>query len=156
MLKIGGIKPRWSFDARLPLVLLMPMSRPLLMPLLQLLLPQALLLQPLWIIGKRGLVEATTSEDEDTCFGLVFKRKQIADVAIIAHSASDDRASSFGENPPSASSPRDIMVHEGGGESSFGGDHGTAIAADLLAFHQQALQSFQDWEMMESLGEDPL
>ena len=60
-------------------------------------------------------MEATASEDEVICFGLVFKRKKVADVAILAESASDGRASSFRENPSSASSPRVMVVHEGRG-----------------------------------------
>ena len=105
---------------------------------------------------QNGVVEATASEDEDTCSGLVFKRKRVVDVTAPTHLASDDRAPSFGENPPSVSSPRDIVVHEGGGKSASGGDHGAPPAVDFPAFLQQALQSFQDREKMESLGEAPL
>jgi len=61
------------------------------------------------------VVEAIASEDEDTCYGLVFKRKMGADVAVPANSASDGRASSFRENPPNVSSPRDLVVREGRG-----------------------------------------
>ena len=67
------------------------------------------------------VAEATASEDEDTFLGLVFKRKRKADVAVPAASYSDDRAPSFRENPPSASSPRDLVVPKGGRESAFGG-----------------------------------
>ena len=102
------------------------------------------------------VVEATASEDENTCSGLIFKRKRGIDVVVPAHSASDDRAPSFKENPPSASSPHDMVVHEGGGESAPRGDSDAPPAAELPAFLQQTLQSFQDQEMMESLGEDPL
>ena len=105
---------------------------------------------------QKGVVEATASEDEDTCSGLVFKRKRTIDVVTPANSASDERAPSFMENPPSASSPRDIVVHERGGESASGGDHGVPPATDQPVFLQQALQSFQERERMESLGEDPL
>ena len=62
---------------------------------------------------QKGVVEATASKDNDTCSGLIFKRKRAADVAIPAHSASDDSAPSFRENPPSASSPRVPRCHEG-------------------------------------------
>jgi len=65
---------------------------------------------------QKGVVEAITSEDEDTCTCLVFKRKRVVDVAAPSHSASDGRAPSFKENPPSASSPRNLVVLEGGGE----------------------------------------
>jgi len=67
---------------------------------------------------QKGVAEATASEDEDICPSLVFKRKRNADVAVPANSASDDRAPFFRENHPSASSPRDIVVHEGEGESA--------------------------------------
>jgi len=43
----------------------------------------------------KGVVKATAPEDEDTCFGLVFKRKKGADAAVPAQSASDGRASFF-------------------------------------------------------------
>ena len=46
--------------------------------------------------------------------------------------------------PPSASSPCDIVVHEGGGESAPGGDHSAPPAVELPAFLQEALQSIQD------------
>jgi len=64
---------------------------------------------------QKGVVEATVSEDEDTYTGLVFKRKRGTDVTVSAHSSSDGCASFFWEKPPSASSPRALMVHEGGG-----------------------------------------
>jgi len=73
---------------------------------------------------KKGVVEATASEDEDTCSGLVFKMKRTTDPAVSVHSTSDSSAPSFRENPPSVSSPRDIVVHECEGESAYGGDLG--------------------------------
>jgi len=71
-------------------------------------------------LRQKGMVEATASEDEDTCTGLVFKRKRGADVAVSMHSLPDGCAPSFRENPPSASSPRDLVVHEGRGRMSLG------------------------------------
>jgi len=70
-------------------------------------------------IGQRQkrVVEATASEDEDTYTCLVFKRKRGADVVAPSHSASDGHVPSLRENPPSASSPRDLMVVEGGGRA---------------------------------------
>jgi len=65
----------------------------------------------------KGTVEATASKDEDTCSGLVFKRKRSADVTAPTDSASDDRTPSWRENPPSNSSLRDIVIHEGGGRA---------------------------------------
>jgi len=104
---------------------------------------------------QKGVAEATATEDEDTCLGLVFTRKRKVDVAVPTNLASDNRAPSFRENPPSASSPHDIVVHESGRESASGGDHGTP-PVDLPAFLQWALQSFQDRERIESMDEDPL
>jgi len=54
---------------------------------------------------QKGVAEAATSEDEDTCSGLIFKRKRKVDDAVLANSASDDRAPSYREDPPNASSP---------------------------------------------------
>ena len=67
-------------------------------------------------LRQKGVVEATASEDEDTCTGLVFKRKRGVDVTVSAHSVSDGCAPSFRENPPSASSPRDLVVTKTEGE----------------------------------------
>jgi len=103
---------------------------------------------------QKGVVEVIASEDEDTCSGLIFKRKRKVDVAVPANSASDDYAPSFRKHPPSASSPRDLVVREGGRESTSGGNH-DAPPADLPAFLQRALLSFQDRERMESMDEDP-
>jgi len=92
---------------------------------------------------QKGVVEATSSENEDTLTGLVFKRKRGDDVVPPSHSASDGHAPSFRENPPSASSPHDLIVLEGGGESAPEGDHGVPLVADLPFFLQEVLQAFQ-------------
>jgi len=92
---------------------------------------------------QKGVVEATVSEDEDTYTGLVFKRKRGTDVTVSAHSSSDGCASFFWEKPPSASSPRALMVHEGGGgENVPGGDSGVPPTAKLPSFLQEVLQTF--------------
>jgi len=65
--------------------------------------------------GVVEVTEAAASEDEDTCSGLIFKRKRKADVVVPAPLGSDGRAPSYKERPPSASSPRDIVVYEGRG-----------------------------------------
>jgi len=106
-------------------------------------------------LRQKGVVEAAAFEDEDIYYGLVFKRKRGVDAAVSAQSALDGRASSFRENPPSASSPRDLVVHEDGGESSLRGDFVVPPAAELPTFLQKVIQSFQDGEM-ESQGEKPL
>jgi len=105
---------------------------------------------------KKGVVEATASKDKDTCTGLVYKRQRVANAVVPAHSASDDCAPSFRENPPSASSPWDIVMHEGEGKSAPTDALGAPPAADLPTFLQQALHSFQERGLAESLGEDPL
>jgi len=65
--------------------------------------------------GVAEVIEAAATEDEDTCSGLVFKRKRKFDVAVHAPSGSNGRAPSYREHPPSASFPRDLVVHEGRG-----------------------------------------
>jgi len=67
---------------------------------------------------QKGVPEVIASEDKDTCTCPVFRRKRVADVMAQSHSASDGHAPSFRENPPNASSPRDLVVLEGGGEST--------------------------------------
>jgi len=66
---------------------------------------------------QKGVVVETGSKDEDTCAGLVFKRQRVDDVVAPSHSTSDSHAPSFRDNPPSASSPRDLIIHEGGGRT---------------------------------------
>jgi len=104
---------------------------------------------------QKGVVEATASEDEDTYTSLVFKRKRADDVVAPSHSASDGHAPSFRDNPPSTSSPRELIMHEGGGESASEGDQ-VPLAVELPAFLQQALKCFQKKEAVESLSEDSL
>jgi len=66
---------------------------------------------------QKVVVEAIASEYKDTCTSFVFKRKRAANVVAPSHSASDGHAPSFKENPLSASSPRDLIVLEGGGRT---------------------------------------
>jgi len=76
---------------------------------------------------QKGVVEVAASKDEDTCSGLVFKKKRKVDVVIPVTLGSDDRAPSFREHPPSASCPCDLVLQEGRGESASG-----AIAVRLM------------------------
>jgi len=78
-------------------------------------------------LGRRGVVEATASKDEGTCTSLVFKRKRADDVVAPSHSASDGHAPSFKDNPPSASSPREFIMHEGRAESAPEGDQAPLV-----------------------------
>jgi len=66
-------------------------------------------------LRQKGVVEVAASQDEDTCSSLVFKKKRGTDVAVPVLSASDGCAPSFREKPLSASSPRHLVIHEGGG-----------------------------------------
>jgi len=89
------------------------------------------------------VVVAADTEEEDTGSGLVFKRQMVGDVEAPTHSAFDGHAPSFRDTPPSASFPHDLIVHEGGGESTPD-DHQTPPAIELPAILQQALRRFQD------------
>ena len=60
--------------------------------------------------GVAVVAETAISDDEDTCSGLVFRRKRKADDAIPMISGSDGQAPSYKECPPSASSPHNIVV----------------------------------------------
>jgi len=71
--------------------------------------------------GVAEVAEVVPSEDEDTCSGLVYKRKRKVDVVVPALSGLDGQTPSYREHPPSASSPCDIVVQEGRGESASGG-----------------------------------
>jgi len=82
--------------------------------------------------------EVAPSEDEETCYGLVFKRKRTDAAAISVHSVSDDRAPSYRDFPPSPSPPRDIAVQEGRGESSSEEDQWDP-SSDPTSFLQRVL-----------------
>jgi len=66
------------------------------------------------------LVVATGIEDKDTDSGLVFKRQRVGNVEAPSHKATGGHAPSFRDNPPNTSSPRDLIVHEGGGGGGEG------------------------------------
>ena len=106
-------------------------------------------------LKQKGVAKVAAFEDEDTYIGLVYKRKRGVDVAVSAHSVSDGCAPSFRENPLSASSPRDLVVHEDGEENVPGGNFGVPLAAELPAFFQEVLQTFQGGEV-DGQGENPL
>ena len=101
------------------------------------------------------VAEVAPSEDEDTCSGLVFKRKLKVDGAISAPSDSDGRAPSYGNSPSSASSPHDIAVQEGRGESASKGDQWDS-SSDPTSFLQKMLFSTKVKGRLESLEEDLL
>jgi len=60
----------------------------------------------------KAVAEVTPSKDEETCSGLVFKRKRTDAAVGFVHSTSGGRAPSYRDFPPSLSPPRDIAVHE--------------------------------------------
>jgi len=66
----------------------------------------------------KAMAEATPSEDEETCYGLVFKRKRTDAASNFVHSVSNSRALLYRDFPPNPSLPRDIAVQEGRGESA--------------------------------------
>jgi len=68
--------------------------------------------------GVAEVADVAPSEDDETFSGLVFKRKHKVDAAIPVPSDSDGRAPSYRESPLSASSPHDVVVHGGRGESA--------------------------------------
>jgi len=65
--------------------------------------------------GVAEVTEVAASKDEDTCSGLIFKRKRKADVVVLAPLGSEGQATPYREHPPNASSPCDIVVQEGRG-----------------------------------------
>lgn len=83
--------------------------------------------------GVAEVAEVAPFEDEDTCSGLIFRRKRKAEAAILVPSDSDGQAPSYRECPPSASSPRDIVVPEGRGKSASGGDQGELVLVTALS-----------------------
>jgi len=72
--------------------------------------------EPAPVDWQKGVVAVVfDSEDKDTCTGLVFKRPRVGEAAAPSHSAFGGLTPAFRDNPLSASSPRDLVVHEGGG-----------------------------------------
>jgi len=76
----------------------------------------------------------------------------VDDVVTPSHSASDGHAPFFRDNPPNVFSPRELIMREGGGQVMLG----VTNVVELPAFLQQTLKCFQNKEVVESLGEDPL
>ena len=101
-----------SLESWLPDVgLLWPMRAP--KPLWALLL--LLLNQPPSIIGRRGWWSPLPQKTRAPARALSLREKRAGDVTTPSHSASDGRAPSFRDYPLSASSPCDLIMHEGGG-----------------------------------------
>jgi len=71
-------------------------------------------IEPAPVDNKQKGVVVVDSNDEDTCTSLVFKRQRVGKVVAPSPSTSGG-TSAFRDNPPSASSPRHLIVHEGGG-----------------------------------------
>jgi len=92
-------------------------------------------LGPAPVDKQKGLVVAIGSEDEDTDTGLVFKRQRVDNVVAPSHFATDGHAPSFGDNSPSASSPCELIAHEGGGRALL------KVAKRLLLLSSQAFSN---------------
>ena len=103
--------------------------------------------KPAPVDGQKGVVAVVVnSEDEATCTGLVFKRPRVGEAATPSHSASGGLIPAFRDNPPSVSSPHDLVVHEGG-EETAPEDYPMPPTPELSVLLQQALKRFQDKEI---------
>ena len=92
------------------------------------------------------------TDDEDTCTGLVFKRQRVGETVTPSPSISGGTPT-FRDNPPSASSPRQLVVNEGGGESAPGGQE-MPSTSELPTMLQRIFNRFQDKEVLESLSDN--
>jgi len=99
--------------------------------------------------GQRGVL-AVETDDEDTSTGLVFKRQRVGEVVVPSASASGGTPT-FMDHPPSTSSPLQLVVHEGGGESAPEGQE-MPSTSQLPMFLQRLFNCFQDKEVVESLN----
>jgi len=101
------------------------------------------------------VVEVAPSEDEDTCFGPVFKRRRRSTPKPSEHSVSDGRGTSPQVPPPSPSPPHDILVQESGGENvPKGGLWDLSLYA--LSFLEKTLFPTKAKEKLKSLEDDQL
>jgi len=98
---------------------------------------------------QKGVV-AVDSDDEETCTNLVFKRQRVGESVAPSPSASGGTPA-FKDNPPSTSSPDQLVLREGGGESTPKGQQ-VPSAPELPMLLQQILKRFQDKEVLESLS----
>jgi len=89
---------------------------------------------------QKGLAELAASEDEDTCSGLVFKRKRKDYAAVPAASSSDDCAHPTGSTLTVPLPVMTLWCRRVGGECLWG-DRG-APPNDLSVFLQRALSFF--------------
>jgi len=87
---------------------------------------------------------AVESDDEDTCTGLVFKRRRVGASAVPSASVSAV-APTFIDHPPSASSPLPVVTLKGGGESATRNQE-TNSPKPLPLLLRQALSRFQSCE----------
>jgi len=106
--------------------------------------------EPAPVVDRQKGVVAVNSDDEDTYTGLVFKRHRVGEVVVPSPSAYGGTPT-FRDNPPSASSPCQLVVHESARESAPEAQH-VPSAPKLPTLLQQILKRFQDKEVLESLG----
>ena len=104
---------------------------------------------------QKGVVAIAGSEDKDTCTGLVFKMPRVGDVKATTHSTSDGHAPSFHDNPPSASSPRDLVVHEGRGRVPLKAINRLPLLSSLL-FSKKPSNASRPGDGGELGGQPPL
>jgi len=71
-------------------------------------------IEPAPVDDRQKGVVAVDSDDEETCTGLVFKRQRVGEAMAPSPSPSGG-IPAFRDNPPSTSSPCQLVVHEGGG-----------------------------------------
>jgi len=101
------------------------------------------------------VAETAPFGDEETCSGLVFKRRRTDATATSAHSVSDDQAPSYRDFPPNPSPPRDIAVQEGRGENASKEGQWDPYS-DPTSFLQRMLFSSKVKGRLENLEEGSL
>jgi len=98
----------------------------------------------------KGVVLIASDDDEDTMEGPTFKRQKTTMVAT-SHSSSVRRSTSLRDNPPSASSPPNLLALEDGAESVP--EPAPAPAPEFPLVLQQILRGYQKEAMGSSIDE---
>ncbi|KAK7342266.1 hypothetical protein VNO80_25212 [Phaseolus coccineus] len=116
--------------------------------------PAGAALEPIAEKSKKA-APVEVSDDEDTCSGLVFKRKRVGTAAEVS-SATEGHPSSFREHPPSASSPPEpILTLEGGGESAPPSGQ-MPSAPELPSLLQRSLAQMPGRAVLEAMDRNSL
>jgi len=106
--------------------------------------------EPTLIVDRQKGVVAVETNDEDTCTSLVFKRQRVNE-AMAPSASAFGGTPTFMDHPPSASSPLQLVVHEGGVESAPEGQE-MPSTFELLTLIHRIFNLFQDKEVVESLS----